>query len=577
MSLGSPSSRVGLLVEEVQAMRKKILFVSERVTLAQLVRLVSLARSLDPRAYEVHLASAHFDDLALKGTDFVRHTIDSVSPDYVDAALRAGRRIYRKSILSRYVQEELALFSRIEPDMVVGDFRLTLAVSAAVAQVPHVALANAYWSPFAVREGFPVPDHPIVKLLGETRTAKYFPRAIPFVFSHFAKPVNDLRRAYGLSPIGSLLEVLTHADHVLYADTPALVPVVDAPPSHQFIGPVLWSPDVALPPFWHAIDTARPSVYVTLGSSGDLGALPVVIEALASLPVNLLVATAGRCRLRDMPDNVYVADFLPGDQAAGRSSLVISNGGSSTGYQALSEGVPVLGIPTNLDQYLAMTAIEKAGAGVLLKARTLTVAEVRRVTSSLLSSSDHRSAARRLQDDFAQWSFANRFRSLVARITGNVGPQAVPPRSAVFTPTALIAALAASVALVTGVARAQAPSVPVASEIRFASVVDENKGHVICALFRKEGWLKEPVQWKRAPIRELQAECVFTSVAPDVYGISAFHDENDNQKLDTNFLGIPTESWCTSRGAKAYFGPPSFDDAKFRFNGGIKRHRADLR
>src|SRR4029078_3645836 len=134
-------------------------------TLAQLVRLVSLARSLDSRAYEVHVASARFDDLSLRGTDFVRHPIYSVSPEYVDSALRAGRRIYRKSILKRYVQEELALFSRVEPDLVVGDFRLTLAVSAPLARVAYLALANAYWSPFAVRQGFPVPDHPIVKLL----------------------------------------------------------------------------------------------------------------------------------------------------------------------------------------------------------------------------------------------------------------------------------------------------------------------------------------------------------------------------------------------------------------------------
>jgi len=49
-------------------MRKKILFVSERVTLAQVVRLVSLARAVDPRVYELHFASARFDDLV-----FVEH------------------------------------------------------------------------------------------------------------------------------------------------------------------------------------------------------------------------------------------------------------------------------------------------------------------------------------------------------------------------------------------------------------------------------------------------------------------------------------------------------------------------
>ena len=39
-------------------MRRRILFVAEAVTLAQVVRLVTLARALDPARYDVHFASA---------------------------------------------------------------------------------------------------------------------------------------------------------------------------------------------------------------------------------------------------------------------------------------------------------------------------------------------------------------------------------------------------------------------------------------------------------------------------------------------------------------------------------------
>ena len=46
----------------------------------------------------------------------------------------------------------------------------------------------------------------------------------------------------------------------------------------------------------------------------------------------------------------------------------MSNGGSTTGYQALAEGRPVLGIPFNLDQYLASQAIERTGAGLVVRA-----------------------------------------------------------------------------------------------------------------------------------------------------------------------------------------------------------------
>lgn len=49
------------------------------------------------------------------------------------------------------------------------------------------------------------------------------------------------------------------------------------------------------------------------------------------------------------------------------------------------------------------------------------------------------------------------------------------------------------------------------------------------------------------------------------YAIKCFHDENGNGKLDTNFLGIPSEGYCFSNNAVGNFGPASFEDAKFEF------------
>lgn len=140
------------------------------------------------------------------------------------------------------------------------------------------------------------------------------------------------------------------------------------------------------------------------------------------------------------------------------------------------------------------------------------------------------------------------------------------------------AACALATALGTAAARAEPTSpAPSTSEIRFTLPVGKAGGHVICALFRQDGWLKTPIQSKKSDIRANAAECVFTGVSPDVYAMSAFHDENDNGKLDTGLFGIPTENWCTSRDAKGTFGPPSFDDAKFRFAGGVLRQSAQLK
>jgi uncharacterized protein (DUF2141 family) len=49
--------------------------------------------------------------------------------------------------------------------------------------------------------------------------------------------------------------------------------------------------------------------------------------------------------------------------------------------------------------------------------------------------------------------------------------------------------------------------------------------------------------------------------------VACFHDENDNGKLDTGFLGIPKEGTTASNQASRAFGPPRFEDARFTFSG----------
>ena len=172
---------------------RRVLFVSEAVTLAQVVRLATLARALDPTRFDVHFAASHFDEMIFAGTTFTRTRIHSLAPATVAARVASGRRIYGGRTLRRYVDEERTLLRALGPRLVVGDLRLSLSVSAALERVPYVSLINAYWSPHVVREDFPLPDHPIVNLLGVRLAARYFPKARPSVFRYFARPVNALR------------------------------------------------------------------------------------------------------------------------------------------------------------------------------------------------------------------------------------------------------------------------------------------------------------------------------------------------------------------------------------------------
>ena len=44
---------------------------------------------------------------------------------------------------------------------------------------------------------------------------------------------------------------------------------------------------------------------------------------------------------------------------------------------------------------------------------------------------------------------------------------------------------------------------------------------------------------------------VFDNLPPGVYALGAYHDENNNDHLDTNFIGLPEEGYALSNGVRA--------------------------
>lgn len=67
------------------------------------------------------------------------------------------------------------------------------------------------------------------------------------------------------------------------------------------------------------------------------------------------------------------------------------------------------------------------------------------------------------------------------------------------------------------------------------------------------------------------ARIVFPGLPPGGYAVAAYHDENGNGKLDTGFLGIPTEGLGASNDAKGFMGPPDFDHARLEIRAGENR------
>jgi uncharacterized protein (DUF2141 family) len=68
------------------------------------------------------------------------------------------------------------------------------------------------------------------------------------------------------------------------------------------------------------------------------------------------------------------------------------------------------------------------------------------------------------------------------------------------------------------------------------------------------------------PIDGNQATATFTAIPYGDYAIKIFHDEDNSGRFATNAFGIPKVEYAFSNDARAVFGSPSFEKAKFLLN-----------
>jgi uncharacterized protein (DUF2141 family) len=97
--------------------------------------------------------------------------------------------------------------------------------------------------------------------------------------------------------------------------------------------------------------------------------------------------------------------------------------------------------------------------------------------------------------------------------------------------------------------------------------LNNDKGKVAIALFASAKDFpdqKRALQGKMSTISAGRASVVFRGLRPGLYAVAVLHDENENLKMDFNFLGMPLEGYGFSNDASGFLGPPSFADAAFR-------------
>lgn len=93
--------------------------------------------------------------------------------------------------------------------------------------------------------------------------------------------------------------------------------------------------------------------------------------------------------------------------------------------------------------------------------------------------------------------------------------------------------------------------------------VTSDKGTVKLSLHTADTFMKgKGLMSAQSKIKNGKITVTFENVNPGDYAIIAFHDENENSKMDFRENGMPLESYGMSNNSMA-FGPPNYNDAKF--------------
>ena len=326
---------------------------------------------------------------------------DTKTPFQAFARVRDGAMVGPADLFAADVRAEL---HRRPADVVVGNFFVFGAQIAAEAEgLPFAFLVSNLLS---FRDSGTPPlgpgFSPARGPLGRARDAA-LNRLMARLFNKRLDRLNEVRRANGLEPIGSVLENFERADRLLLMTSRAFEYEQYSPPANvRVVGPRLddpvWAGD------WTPPAGDDPLVLVGMSSTymDHAEVLQRAATALGKLPVRGLVTTGPAVPVDsiDAPGNVTVVERAPHWEVLCHAGAVVTHAGHGTVIKALAAGVPVVALPLGRDQLDNAARVAHHGAGLRLKPKASSDA-IARAVRRVLEEPSFATGARRLADAIA--------------------------------------------------------------------------------------------------------------------------------------------------------------------------------
>jgi len=388
---------------------KKILVMPDGNWLAHVSRPLEIAKVLRQMGHEVIFAGNGRYMRLLDQAGFAIVSTKIIDPGRLLECIRRGRvNPFAFNELKEFVKEDLELFDRLKPDVVLSDLRVSLSTSCQVAKIPLVAIMNASVTNYYAVKIRSV-EHAktgwlIKKILGRRLyTWLELPNRIKKVIVTIDSfPYRKLRKKVGLTPYKNICDVI-EGDLNLLTDIPEYAPTNNLPSNFHYIGPIIWEPEVEPPAWLNDLNRDKPTLYFTMGSTGNPRFFQEAVKLFGNTEYQCIMTTCGTAHVKDAPRNFFVTDYAPADKIMEKSDAVICHGGNGTIYQALSYAVPVIGIPTHWDQEFNMQRVVDLGIGIQLSELKFEPSHLADAVRKILMEKSYKEKAQQFQKILARY------------------------------------------------------------------------------------------------------------------------------------------------------------------------------
>ncbi|MBI1747263.1 MAG: hypothetical protein HYR55_11820 [Acidobacteria bacterium] len=347
---------------------KRILLIADANFLAHMSRLVEIAKVLKRAGHEVIVAGDGEFMFLPREEGIATDSVFTVARERtLELAERAGLVGYRwwRDTIYRSIRSDIECIERNAPDVVVGDMHWTLSASCRVTNVPYVSVTNGLWTNYSSAPLSAIAGHFSTKLLGEKLAGRILPAMKKWFGAYWALPYRQFQKEHNLTGRFNNLFDIVEGNLTLLADIPEYAPTKDLPPTMHYTGPILWNPKLPDPEWLARLDPRRPTLYFTMGSSGNPEFFREAIARFGNTHYQIIMTTGGFYTGNGAPPkNVFIARFANGLRLMEKSDIVINHGGNGTIYQAIAAGKPVIGIPTHVDQDINLQRVESLKFGL---------------------------------------------------------------------------------------------------------------------------------------------------------------------------------------------------------------------